>query len=297
MSAEAGVVPSTRPGASEARKPPLGMRVRLVVSHVLLVLVGLAFASPLIYAIATSLKPADEVFTSPPSLVGSVVRWQNYVEAFNFLPFGRYLVNSFLVAVLGTLVVVVASTLSGYAFARLKFRGRDSLFLLFLGTLMIPQDVLVVPMYMLMQAFGWVDSYQALILPWAFTAFGTFLLRQFFLTVPGELSEAARVDGAGAIRTFWQIMAPLAAPTVSVLAVFTFVSSWNNLLWPLIVINDTDRLGTVPLGLAQFVGQQGTYWNLMMAASIIAMLPSVLLVWAFQRHLTRGMITSGLAGR
>lgn len=272
-------------------------RIRLAISHVLLGLVGLAFASPLLYALATSLKPQDEVFTSPPTLIGTVIRWQNYVEAFQFLPFGRYLFNSLLVSTLTTIVVVVASTLSGYAFARLKFRGRDSLFLLFLGTLMIPQDVLVVPMYTLMQAFGWVDSYQALILPWAFTAFGTFLLRQFFLTVPVELGEAARVDGAGALRTFWQIMVPLAVPMIAVLAVFTFVTNWNSLLWPLIVINDTEAMATVPVGLAQFVGEQGTFWNLMMAASIIAMIPSILLVWVFQRHLTQGMLTSGLAGR
>ena len=125
------------------------------------------------------------------------MRWDNYVEAFPFAPFGQYFVNSFLVAIIGTAVVVAASSLSAFAFARLRFRGRELLFVLFLGTLMVPQEVLIVPMYWLMQTLGWVDSYQALILPFAFTAFGTFLLRQFFLTVPAELVEAARVDGAG----------------------------------------------------------------------------------------------------
>ena len=132
--------------------------------------------------------------------------------------------------------MVVASSLSAYAFARLRFRGREQLFVLFLGTLMVPQEVLIVPMYWLMQSLGWVDSYQALILPWAFTAFGTFLLRQFFLTVPAELEDAARVDGAGPFRIFFRIMLPLARPALAVLAVFTFIAYWGSFLWPLIVI-------------------------------------------------------------
>ena len=157
--------------------------------------------------------------------------------------------------------------MSAYAFARLRFRGREQLFVLFLGTLMVPQEVLIVPMYWLMQSLGWVDSYWALILPWAFTAFGTFLLRQFFLTVPAELEEAARVDGCGPFGSFLRIMLPLARPAIAVLTVFTFISFWGSFLWPLIIINSVEDKGTVPLGLAQFIGQQGTQWNLMMAAS------------------------------
>src|SRR6266487_2663831 len=142
-------------------------KVRSGVSHTLLVIVAIIFLGPLVYAVSTSLKPADEVFTPTPHLFGSGIRWKNYADAFTFAPFDRYFLNSLLVA-----------------FARLRFKGRDGLFVLFLGTLMVPQEVLIVPMYWLMQSLGWVDSYWALILPWAFTAFGTFLLRQFFLTVP-----------------------------------------------------------------------------------------------------------------
>ena len=272
-------------------------KVRSGVSHTLLVVVAIVFLGPLVYAVSTSLKPADEVFTPAPHLFGSEIRWTNYADAFTFAPFDRYFLNSLFVAVAGTLVVVVASSMSAYAFARLKFRGREQLFVLFLGTLMVPQEVLIVPMYWLMQSLGWVDSYWALILPWAFTAFGTFLLRQFFLTVPAELEEAARVDGCGPFRSFLRIMLPLARPAIAVLTVFTFISFWGSFLWPLIIINSVEDKGTVPLGLAQFVGQQGTQWNLMMAASIMAMLPTVLLVVLLQKHLVRGLLVTGLGGR
>jgi multiple sugar transport system permease protein len=284
-----------------ARRPAARLRraagLRRAVSHALLVAVAVLFVAPIAYAVATSLKPPDEVFTVPPTLVGTEVRWDNYVEAFRFAPFGVYFLNSFVVAVLGTAVVVAASSLSAFAFARLRFRGREGLFVLFLGTLMVPQEVLIVPMYWLMQTLGWVDSRQALILPWAFTAFGTFLLRQFFLTIPAELVDSARVDGAGPFSVFFRIMLPLSRPALAVLAMFTFIGYWGSFLWPLIVINTVDANGTVPLGLSQFIGQQGTRWHLMMAASVLAMVPSVLLVVLLQRNLVRGLLTTGFGGR
>jgi multiple sugar transport system permease protein len=271
--------------------------LRSVISHALLVVVALLFAAPLIYALATSLKPADEVFTSHPTLVGSEVRFDNYIEAFRFAPFGRYFFNSFLVAITGTAVVVAVSSLSAFAFARLRFPGRELLFVLFLGTLMVPQEVLIVPMYWLMQALGWVDSYQALIVPFAFTAFGTFLLRQFFLTVRAELVDSARVDGAGPFSIFFRILLPLSRPALAVLAMFTFIAYWGSFLWPLIVIDNISVKGTVPLGLTSFMSQQGTQWNLMMAAAVLAMVPSVLLVVLLQKNLVRGLLTTGFGGR
>jgi multiple sugar transport system permease protein len=274
-----------------------GAGPRRVVSHLLLLAVALLFTAPLLYALGTSLKPQDEVFTAPPTLIGSELRWNNYIEAFQFAPFARYFFNSFLVAVLGTAVVVAASSLSAYAFARLRFPGRDKLFVLFLGTLMVPQEVLIVPMYWLMQVLGWVDSYQALILPFAFTAFGTFLLRQFFLTVPAELVDSARVDGAGPFDIFFRVMLPLSRPALAVLAMFTFIAYWGSFLWPLIIIDNVNLRGTVPLGLTSFMSQQGTQWHLMMAAAVLAMLPSVLLVVLLQKNLVRGLLTTGFGGR
>jgi multiple sugar transport system permease protein len=186
--------------------------------------------------------------------------------------------------------------MSGYAFARLNFRFRGGLFVLYLSTLIVPQEVIVIPMFLVMQRLNWVNSYQALILPWAFTAFGTFLLRQFFLTIPRELEEAAKIDGCGHIRILRSVIIPISAPALAVLAVFTFISYWNSFLWPLIIINDTAKM-TVPLGLDLFLGQQGQRWELLMAAATISMVPTVILVLALQKYLVRGIALSGLGGR
>lgn len=284
-------------GADRIQRRQRNRRIRQTISHVLLVLVALAFLFPLIFTVATALKPAGETFSTPPSLVGSSIRWQNFVDVFTFVPFHRYILNGLFVAGAGTIVTLIASALSAYAFASLKWRGRDSLFLVFLGTIMVPQEVLIVPMFILMQHFGWVDSYAALIFPWAFTAFGTFLLRQFFKAVPYELQEAARIDGCGPLRTFLQIMLPMAKPALGVLAVFTFVNFWNSFLWPLVMINDVNARGTVPLGLELFFGQNGNQWHLVMAASVISILPTLILLLFLQKHLVKGVATSGLAGR
>jgi multiple sugar transport system permease protein len=267
------------------------------VSQIALWLVAALFLVPLVYMVGASLKEPDEIFSVPPTIFGSGLRWQNYAEAFNYAPFGRYLVNSLLVAALGTVLNAAVGVLAGYSFSRLRWRSRGLVFAGFLATLMVPQEVLVVPSYVLMQQFGWVDSYQALILPTAFSAFSAFMLRQFFLTVPMELDEAARVDGAGVLRTFFSVMLPLAKPTIAVVSVFTFIGYWNAFLWPLIVVNDVSSLGTVPLGLQQFFGQQGSQWHLVMAASVISMLPMILLVIALQKHLVKGIVTSGFGGR
>jgi multiple sugar transport system permease protein len=265
-------------------------------SQALLTLVLLFFLTPFIWALLTALKPADEVFSTPPKPVGSRIVWSNFADAWNYLPFGRFMVNGLVVSVGGTLVVLVSSTFAAYAFARLAFRGRDRIFLVYLGTLMIPQEVLVVPMFILMQQLGWVNSYAALILPWAFTAFGTFLLRQFFFGIPRELEEAAMVDGAGRLRVLLQIIVPIAKPALAVLAVFTFIAYWNSFLWPLIIVN-TSNMATVPLGLDMFRGQQGSQWHLMMAASMISMLPSIVMLLLLQRYLVRGIALTGMGGR
>jgi len=223
--------------------------------------------------------------------------WSNYSEIWSYLPFGQYMLNGFLVAVLGTVLVVVSSLLSAYGFSRLRFRGREALFFVFLGTLMVPQEVVVIPMYLFMNAIGWVNTFQALIVPWAFTAFGTFLLRQAMLSVPLELEEAAKMDGANRLRILWSVIVPVVRPTIAVLVVFTFINYWNNFLWPLIVVNDAAHT-TVPLGLNQFIGQSAKPWELIMAAAGISMLPTIVLAMVLQRHLVRGIsMSSGLGGR
>ena len=271
-------------------------RRRGYLSQVLLTLFVIAFMAPLVWMLVTSLKPGGEVFSSPPRMVGSQVLWSNYLEVWTYVSFGRYMLNSFLVSVVGTTLVVLTSLASAYAFSRLRFRGRDGLFFVYLGTLMVPQEVVVIPMYLFMTQLGWVNTFQALIVPWAFAAFGTFLLRQAMLSVPRELEDAAKIDGANHFMILARIMTPVVKPTVAVLVVFTFIGYWNNFLWPLIIVNDPEHT-TVPLGLNGFIGQGGGQWQLIMAASAISMIPTAALAIALQRYLISGISLTGLGGR
>jgi multiple sugar transport system permease protein len=284
------------PASTPAIRRSRGSVVRAVLSQALLSLIALLFLAPIIWMVLSALKPSAEVFTVPPKPFGSSINFSNFAEAWNYLPFGRFIVNTIFVASVGTAITLVASALSGYAFARLNFRYRGGLFVLYLSTLIVPQEVIVIPMFLVMKELEWVNSYKALILPWAFTAFGTFLLRQFFITVPRELEEAAKLDGCGHIRILSRIFVPVSAPALAVLAVFTFIGYWNSFLWPLIIVSDTNKM-TVPLGLQLFLGQQGQRWELLMAASTIAMVPTVLLVLALQKYLVKGIALSGLGGR
>jgi multiple sugar transport system permease protein len=284
----------TTPVATRPRRRQ--SRVRLAISQSLLTVVALVFLMPIIWMVLSALKGSAEVFTVPPKPFGEHLLFSNFAEAWNYLPFGRFIANTLFVAGVGTLITLVASSMSAYAFARLQFPMREQLFVLYLSTLIVPQEVIVIPMFLIMQQLGWVNSYKALILPWAFTAFGTFLLRQFFLTIPIELEEAAKIDGAGHVRILTSIILPIATPALAVLAVFTFISFWNSFLWPLIIVNDTNQM-TVPLGLQLFLGQQGQRWELLMAAATISMLPTVLLVLFLQKYLVRGIALSGLGGR
>lgn len=287
------------PATKRPRSRPVGSSQKpylRVLSRIGLWVVAVLFMVPFVWMIATSLKPPADVFASPPTLVGSEVRWSNYADVWTYIPFGQYLFNGFFVSILGTVLVLTVSLLSAYAFARLRFRGRDGMFFIFLATLMVPGEVVVVPMYLFMQQLGWVNTYQALIIPFAFSAFGTFLLRQALLAIPSELEDAARMDGANHIRILWQIMTPMVAPTLAVLTVFTFINYWNNFLWPLIIVNGPEH-ATVPLGLNYFLGQGGAQWQLIMAASAISMIPTALLAIVLQRFLVKGISMTGLGGR
>ncbi len=266
------------------------------ISTVILGFVAFLFLIPFVWMVSTALKPADEVFASPPSLIGSAIQFHNFADAWNYLPFGKFMINGLIVATIGTILNVFTSALAAYAFSRINWKGRSKVFFLYLMTLMVPQEVLIVPMFIMMQKLGWVNSYYALILPWAFTAFGTFLLRQFMLTLPDELEEAATIDGASKFRVFTQIILPLAAPAMLTLGVFTFIGYWNSFLWPLLIISDVN-MATVPLGLNMFMGQTGNQWNMLMAASTISVLPAAILVALIQKYLVSGIALSGLGGR
>ncbi|MDO5678173.1 MAG: carbohydrate ABC transporter permease [Propionibacteriaceae bacterium] len=283
--------------AGSAAAPRKQGRLGLILRHVTIYLAAAIFVLPLVYAFFSALKPNTEMFSMPPRLIGSEVKWSNFAEVFKFGPFLTYIGNSLFVAVAGTLVVLFVSATAGYAFGRMRWKGRDAVFIAFLATLMVPAEVTVIPMFQMMQWFGWVDTFRSLIFPFAFGAFGTFLMRQFFRGIPFELEEAAKVDGAGTIRTFVTIILPLAKSALAVLAVFTFLGFWNSYLWPLIVTVDYNAHGTLPVGLATFSTQQGTRWDLQMAATIISMVPTTLLVIVLQKHLIKGIAMAGLGGR
>lgn len=262
-----------------------------------IVLAAAAFLFPFFWMVSNALRPDREVFAAPPRLLPSAVQWHNFLEAWEYLPFGRFFLNSAFVAGAVTAIVLCVSSLSVYAFARLQFRGRGGMFVLYLATLMVPQAVIVIPLFLMMGAFGWIDTYQGLIVPVAFSSFGTFLLRQFFLTIPQELEDAARIDGASHVRILLTIILPLSLPALGLLALFTFTGQWNAFLWPLIAVNGPEH-ATLPLGLTMFQGQQGTQWNYMMAGATISMLPGIVLTVLMHRYIFKGIaIGSGFGGR
>ncbi|TCP29643.1 carbohydrate ABC transporter membrane protein 2 (CUT1 family) [Scopulibacillus darangshiensis] len=265
-------------------------------NYTLLTAAGILFIVPLLWMAATSLKPSNEIFTMPPKWFGSHVEWTNYFKAWDYFPFLRFYINTIIVSLSTVVLVLLTSSLAAYAFARMRFKGRDMLFLLYLGTLMIPGQVTIVPLFILMKYLGWVDTYQALILPGAFSAFGTFLLRQFFLTIPVELEEAARIDGCSRFGLYWRILLPLSGPGLAALGIFTFIGQWNNFLWPLIITN-TDSMKTLPLGIAMFQSQSGTQWHLMMAASSIAIIPTLIVFICAQKYFIKGITMTGMGGR
>ena len=251
---------------------------------------------PIVWMILTALKTSAEVSADPPTWIPETLRWKNFADAWNFAPFGRYLINSLVMAGGIAITQVATSALAAYAFARLRFRGREPLFYIYLGTLIIPPQVTVIPQFLIVRELGWVDSYAGLIIPQAFTAFGVFLLRQFFLGIPRELEDAARIDGASRWGCFWRIIVPLSGPALATLAIFAFMFHWNNLLWPLIVSN-TDKTIPIVVGLTRFQGEHGTDWQLLMAASVVATLPVLAAYFAAQRWFVQGIATSGFGGR
>ena len=234
--------------------------------HVVLSIGAAVMLLPFVWMLSTSLKPPDQLFTVPPTWLPRTLVWDNYVKAMGAGNFGRYALNSLLLAVANMATNVGLSALAGYAFARLRFPGRSVLFVLVLATLMVPYQVTIIPQFVIVRhipffggndalgqgGIGWINSYWGLIVPGAVGAFGIFMLRQFFETLPRELEDAARIDGAGEFRIFWQIMLPLAMPAVATLAVFSFQAGWNAFLWPLL-ITTTDDMRTIQLGLTVFV--------------------------------------------
>ena len=268
--------------------------LRKMLIHLLLLSGAFVSAMPFLWMVTTSLKPAGALYDAP-LLVPTHFEWSNYVEAWQAAPFLRFFFNSAVMTVGITLGQTLLSAMAGYAFARLKFPGRDALFFLVLGTMMIPFPVTLIPSFLIVADLGWLDTYQALIVPRVVSAFAIFLFRQFFLSIPQELEEAALIDGANRLIIFFRIVLPLSKPVIAASAVFSFLFAWNDFLWPLIVTNSTE-MRPIQVGLAFFRGQYGTFWTLLMAATVLAILPAVLAFLAAQRRFIEGITSSGLKG-
>ncbi len=248
---------------------------------------------PFLWGISTSLKDMREVLSSPFSLIPKDITLVNYANVVKSIPIVRFFINSVIVSAAITVSQLFTCSLSAYAFARLRFPFRDGLFYILLGTMMIPQHVIMIPVYIILNFFRLIDTYAAMIVPFISGAFGTFLLRQFFLTIPKELEEAAILDGCGHLRFLFKIMLPLSRPILATLAIFTFMWSWNNYLWPLIVTNRIE-IRTLQYGLAMFKEEGGLNWGQLMAGTTIATVPILAMFLIMQRQFIQGITLTGL---
>jgi multiple sugar transport system permease protein len=270
--------------------------------HLVLVPATLALIFPFVWLVVTSVETPAEALHFPPVLIPRELHLANYPNALAVAPFGRFFLNSAVVAVTTVLCNLVFCSLAGYAFARLRFLGRGLLFAVIMTTLMVPFQVTMIPQFIITKWLGvhvlaqvGINHIGALILPNAATAFGIFFLRQFFKTLPVEYEESARVDGASRLKVLWRIVLPLSAPALATLAALTFLDSWNNFLWPLIAVTSTNQM-TLPLGLATFQGAHSTEWTLLMAGNVMSLVPMLLIFFVAQRYFVRSVAATGLAG-
>lgn len=282
-----------RAAAATAPKEGPGI-VSTLFLHLLLIIGAIIMAAPFLWMVVTSLESTSQAFSVPPSWIPNPFMWSNYPESLNALPFNLAYLNSAIVALSVTICQLITCSMAGYAFARINFPGREIIFFAFLATLMIPFQLTIIPIFLTMKTFGLLDTLLSLILPPAlFSAFGVFLMRQFILGLPLELEEAAVVDGANRWTIFFRIVLPLLKAPLSALGIFVFLGQWNDFFRPLIMLNTPDNF-TVPLMLNQFRGQYATEWTLVMAGSVIAVVPVLIVYILAQRHIIAGIAMTGL---
>lgn len=274
-----------------------GQTARFALSRILLhgalLTIGIIFLLPFIWSISTSLKPLKDLFQLTPNLIPSEIYWQNYTDVLELVPFVRFYANTIIVTIARVIGQVLLASMAAFAFSRLRFPGRDVLFLFLLAAMMVPEQVLIIPRYILMRQFGWIDTYQGLIVPLLVSAFGTFLLRQFFLSLPADYQEAATLDGANPFQIYWQIYLPLARPALAAFGFLVALWSWNEFLWALIVTNKTD-MQVLSVGIALLQGQHFSNNALLLAAANMATFPVLILFLVFQRQLVEGITLSGI---
>ncbi|PAF29415.1 carbohydrate ABC transporter permease [Paenibacillus sp. 7516] len=277
-------------------KPSVHTAGGAVGTYLLLTLISLVMIVPFIWMISTSFKEPQSIFTYPPQWIPEPFRFQNYIDVFRLIPFHRFYFNSAYIAVLVVLGTVFFASLAGYAFAKIPFKGRNVVFLVLLSAMMIPHEVTAIPMFLFMRQLGWIDTHLPLILLPIFGAggvFGIFVMRQFFITVPTELEEAAMIDGCSRFRIYARIMLPIAKPGMATLTIFTFVTIWNEFFDPLIFINSRELM-TLPLGLSLFTDEVGTAWQYLMSATVMATMPLLIVFFIAQRRFIEGVAMTGL---
>ena len=264
-----------------------------IVAHLVLLLGAITMLVPFIWMLSSSVKSLGEVFVFPPTLFGEKIVWENYTKISSRFDYLAYFLNSVKVSAWVVIFQVFTSATAGYVFAKLNFKGRDRIFTLYLATMMIPFHVTVITNFLQMSMYGLVNTLWSLMLPASVSAFGTFLMRQFFVTVPNELIEAAKIDGCNPFKTFLQICFPMAKPTIATLSIFCFMNVWNDYFTPLIYFNDS-RKYTLPLGLASMMGMYSTDWPVLMASSVISVLPVLIAFLFAQDAFVKGVMMTGM---
>ncbi len=292
---------SSRSAPESAGKGPVGPRVPRTaasrrrrwngrwVGWIVLALIAVVMVFPFAWSLSTSLQDEQTILRIPPQLIPDEPSFDSYRTLTEIMPFGRIVANSAIVTVVVTVLQVVTSAMAGYGLARFRFRGRNALLLLYLGTLMVPFQVTIVPLFIGMRWLGWVNTLQALILPGIASAFGVFLFRQYFTQMPSEFEEAAAIDGAGPWKTFWSVAFPYARPAAVTHGILAFMAAWNAFLWPLFIARNVSAM-TLPVGLATLHGRFETDWNLVMAGSVITVIPVILVFVAVQKHISEGLL-------
>lgn len=272
-----------------------GQKAAKLLTYAILIAGAVFILLPFVWMILTSVKPSKEVLKMPPVWIPSKIQWQNYVKAFKAVPFFTYLKNSILVTVMITSCELITTILAAYAFAQLEFRGKNLLFLLLVATMMVPGEILTIPNFVTLARLGWINTYKAMVAPWATSVFSMFLLRQQFASIPQSYYKAARMDGCSDLRYLFTVMVPMSRPTVVSIALLKIINSWNSYLWPLISTNSRE-MRTLPVGLAYFSTEAGTDYNTLMAFSLMIIAPTIIVYLLTQKYIIQGVSKTGLKG-
>ncbi len=277
------------------KRPRRRINWGLIATYVIVIIITLTMLMPFIWMLSASLKLDKDVFAFPIQWIPAHPRWENYVEIWTKIPLGLFVMNTFKLTIIVTILQLLTSSFAAYAFAKLHFPFRNTLFLAYIATIAMPWQVYMVPQFIMMRGFGLTNTLTALVCLQAFTAFGVFLMRQFYMSIPDELCEAARIDGMSEYGIWWRIMLPLSMPALSTLTIFTFVTTWNDFLGPLIYLTKTE-VKTIQIGIRMFISQYTQEYGLIMAASVVSLIPVLIVFLALQRFFVEGIASTGLKG-